>query len=63
LGIGLTSQSRKNKFVEKTTQLKFQPDGCLGDRQEWRKIVLEAKAHNGLVLEKEEEEEGGGNGM
>jgi hypothetical protein len=26
LGIGLTSKSRKNKFVEKTIQLKFQPD-------------------------------------
>jgi hypothetical protein len=51
LGIGLTSQSRKNKFVEKTIQLKFQSDGCLAvarDRQEWRKIVLEAKVHNRL---------------
>jgi hypothetical protein len=51
LGIGLTSQSRKNKFVEKMIQLKFQPDGCLAvakDHQEWRKTVLEANVHNGL---------------
>jgi hypothetical protein len=42
LGIGLTSQSR-NKSVER--------NGCLAVakyRQEWRKIVLEAKVHNGL---------------
>jgi hypothetical protein len=48
LGIGLTSQSHKNKFVDKTIQLKFQPDGCLGGRKEWRKVVLEAEVHNGL---------------
>jgi hypothetical protein len=68
LGIGLTSQYRKNKFVEKTIQLRGRPrkrwigeveedlkimgirnwHAVAKDRQECRKIVLEAKVYNGL---------------
>jgi hypothetical protein len=55
LGIGLTSQFSKSKFVEKMIQLKFQPDGCLTVRN-GGKLYWKSTTDCSAREDKEEEE-------
>jgi hypothetical protein len=60
LGIGLTSQSRKNKFVEKTIQLKFQRDGCLGGPSGMEEHCIGSQSpQRTVVLEKKKKKKNG----